>query len=173
MVNEDLSSVFILDNSPGAYRYNPGKSIMWLSTTLVYGDPLAESSQAHVHSKIRTGTAPTGFPVNFLFYLLFLSVFCWFHTIIGNWKKKQCFKYNFLIYSNEIIFTAVTPSLHFNRPFNKILFIFFFEKQHFTLFLYLQDINVFQHYKVCTCSITYIFFNDLVEHEFYQNIFCI
>lgn len=28
MVNEDLSSVFILDNSPGAYRYNPGKSIM-------------------------------------------------------------------------------------------------------------------------------------------------
>lgn len=27
MVNEDLSSVFILDNSPGAYRYNPGKSI--------------------------------------------------------------------------------------------------------------------------------------------------
>jgi len=27
MVNEDLSSVFILDNSPGAYRYNPGKPI--------------------------------------------------------------------------------------------------------------------------------------------------
>lgn len=25
IVNEDLSSVFILDNSPGAYRYNPGK----------------------------------------------------------------------------------------------------------------------------------------------------
>ena len=24
-VNEDLSSVFILDNSPGAYRYNPGE----------------------------------------------------------------------------------------------------------------------------------------------------
>ena len=29
MVNEDLSSVFILDNSPGAYRYNPGKSTVW------------------------------------------------------------------------------------------------------------------------------------------------
>ena len=30
MVNEDLSSVFILDNSPGAYRYNPGKSIIMI-----------------------------------------------------------------------------------------------------------------------------------------------
>lgn len=27
MVNEDLSSVFILDNSPGAYRYNPDNAI--------------------------------------------------------------------------------------------------------------------------------------------------
>lgn len=27
MVNEDLSSVFILDNSPGAYRYNPENAI--------------------------------------------------------------------------------------------------------------------------------------------------
>lgn len=26
IVNEDLSSVFILDNSPGAYQYNPGKA---------------------------------------------------------------------------------------------------------------------------------------------------
>ena len=26
IVNEDLSSVFILDNSPGAYRHNPGNS---------------------------------------------------------------------------------------------------------------------------------------------------
>ena len=26
-VNEDLSSVFILDNSPGAYQYNPGKAV--------------------------------------------------------------------------------------------------------------------------------------------------
>ena len=146
MVNEDLSSVFILDNSPGAYRYNPGKSIMYLSSTLIYGDPLAENSQAHIHSKIRTGTAPTGFPVNFLFHLLFLSVFCWFHTIIGNWKN-QCFKYNFLIYSNELIFAAVTPVyILINLSFNKILFIFFFEKQHFTFFLYLQDIHVFQHY---------------------------
>lgn len=27
IVNEDLSSVFILDNSPGAYQYNPGKAV--------------------------------------------------------------------------------------------------------------------------------------------------
>ena len=31
MVNEDLSSVFILDNSPGAYRYNPGIYVIWFT----------------------------------------------------------------------------------------------------------------------------------------------
>lgn len=34
IVNEDLSSVFILDNSPGAYRYNPGK--VFLDDACVY-----------------------------------------------------------------------------------------------------------------------------------------
>lgn len=35
MVNEDLSSVFILDNSPGAYQYNPGKYDIYLATVEV------------------------------------------------------------------------------------------------------------------------------------------
>jgi len=41
IVNEDLSSVFILDNSPGAYRYNPGKVILdddnvYVSRSFIY-----------------------------------------------------------------------------------------------------------------------------------------